>query len=88
MHEGLTVLEPKTLPSSTVHSLWFHHWSSQHILSNRGLKLLSPSAISVAGGHCLSEDGCYGHALKLDTQEASGKGLGIFSAEGESREDS
>ena len=58
---------------------------NQHYRRNRGIKAPISLCNLNNSGHCLSEDGCYGHTLKLETQEITTKGLGLFSGEGGSQ---
>lgn len=61
---------------------------NQHYRRNRGIKAPVSLCNLNSSGHCLSEDGCCGHTLKLETQEITTKGLGLFSEEGGSQENS
>ena len=61
---------------------------NQHYRRNRGIKAPISLCNLKSSGHCLSEDGCCGHSLKLETQEITTKGLCLFSEEGGSQENS
>ena len=61
---------------------------NQHYRRNRGIKAPISLCNLNSSGHCLSEDGCCGHSLKLETQEITTKGLCLFSEEGGSQENS